>query len=383
MSTAAPRKKTPETPAEAQALVEKKKKQIADDQEWVNEQSKNLNEEERKVLFERVLKQCKAASVVDDRIVVQCPLNRQKLSKGTYCAYPDEQTKIEPPAGKELHDVQNFDGVDLDVALITSVEANYGGGYVPWGPGIRYSKDKKTGQEKILPTSRGISGVTYGRGVDLGQLNTPEQKQDFEASLDTELEEAGMPEAQREQQITRLSQFYGKKAADACAAFADARAKGTHAIDPRTVSAMNHRALEGRAGELLKSFKQVRNKRLADHATEVKAAKKKNLPPPPAPNLRTFDQLSTSEKTVLMSAYYQEGSLRKHAHTRELVKATMEGDTEGAAKALMKKTEHANKDFAHRAKTELKYFRGENPPPPTCVPSAPRTHGSVPLTLPA
>ena len=291
--------------------------------------------------------------------MLACPLDRKSLSKATYCAWPDKATKIHPPPDKKQHDIQDFDGVKIDVALINGVEDNYGGGYVPWGPGIRFRKDEKTGEEKLLPTSRGKSGVTFGRGVDLGQLETADQQENFEAELDGELEEAGMPAKEREAQLARLRPFYAKKGADACAAFSEAKQKGTHTLDPRTIEAMNHSALEVRAAEIRDRYNQKRNKVLADYKAQVKAAAKKKLPPPPEPKPRGFDELSTKEKTVLMSAYYQEGSLQKQPHTRALVKALMEGDAAGADKALEAKSKLANQHFADRAKQELSYFRAE------------------------
>lgn len=364
----------------------KAKEALERDQKWATQLTTSQQDE----LFRAVSATCKETTMKDGKITLACPLP----AKLVYCASNDPfecpngrigqygGCLLSPDVSKALKDA----GTCIDGAFVSKEEGgSYLSPYVPWGPvkGVV----KKTGKPALTPGNN--SGVTVGTGVDLGSLNE---------SYLSALEKEGVSKETR----NALRPFLGKKRAEACQALREAKSHGPIIFPQKDIELIDAYAMKSRAPALKSNFnKSMRDRKEAfksmirdekdkpDQAkiqklqSQIDKEKKKKAPdqskiqawksqivteekkiPDQAKikdyqakidNLKEFENLKCSDQTILMSTYYHEGGLGSK-HSKAYVGALIEGDSDGAKKALVDKTRDSNKLIADRGRQELQLF---------------------------
>ena len=336
----------------------KAKKALDNDQEWVDNVTKDMTDDEKDALFRYASRKCKDTSMKDGKIVLGCPLS----GKLSYCVNADSfdcpngrvdggtGCKLSPDVSKALKDA----GTCIDGSFVSREEGgSYLSPYVPWGPVSGRTKDGKP----VLTTGNS-SGVTIGTGVDLGAVDDPDDYL-------SQLEKMGVSKETRE----KLKPLLGKKRDQACKSLREAKGSGQLVFPQSDVELIDAYAMKSRVPNLKASFNKAEQRRMAPYQKLIKAEKKKKKPEQARidqwqakiDSAKKFDDLKCSDQTILMSTYYHEGTISK-AHSKAYVDALIDDDSAAAKKALTAKTKNSNKLIAARGKEELDYFNSSAPP---------------------
>jgi hypothetical protein len=364
MSKKTKKKSAKPTPEQIEKAKQEAAKKLAEQQQWLDAQTKDMTDIQRDEIFRHVSRSCKGTVLKDGKIVLVCPIP----AKLVYCVSADsfkcangtaasaKGCKLDPQAASAM----NQDGTCIDGAFITEAEGgSYLSPYVPWGP---IQGDGK-GNPK-LTTGNG-SGVTLGTGVDLGAVQSPD------AYL-KELEKQGVSQATRD----TIKPFLGKKKEAACQALREAKSKGPLVLPQSDVALIDRHAMQSRVPQLTKQFDQAKDKRVAALQAELKKERAKKTPIPQriaalerqAAGARDFSKLTCPQQTVLFSTYYHEGNIAAK-RTKPLVDACIDGDEDAVKTALTNKSKNANPLIAGRGAREFGYMY---PPPPSPPPPKPK-----------
>lgn len=379
---AAPKKKAPtaaEKEAVRKAADEKVKATIAKDQAWLDDKSKNMSPEEKEALFKELSVSCAATSMKDGKIVLACP----RPIKLNYCVYSEPfkcgngktaggfNAKGIPRPGCEVPG-STYAKLragpppnKIDGSFVTKAEGgSFLSPYVPWGPVVSAEKNKK-GVEKVV-TGANRSGVTIGTGVDLGAIGSEgseEKRQaDKKAYLDR-LRAAGVSEPT----LKYVQKFLGLQKVDACTALRSAKREE---IPPADIEKIDLDAMATRAPKLRASFDAAADEKAEALQVQIQRTtdpEKKRALQAQLDGLRSFDELSEAEQTILFSTYYHEGSIarrpppdkKKPKEKKKLIPKPIVNDMLSGKpfrNSLEQKTQSKNKVVADRGKMELKYF---------------------------
>lgn len=403
-----PKRKAPtaaEKEAALKAAEEKVKATIAEDQAWLDNKSKDMSPAEKEVLFKELSVSCAATNMKDGKIVLACPLPTKGLK---YCVYSEpfecgdgktagglnakgiprpgcevpgstyEKLRAGPPPNK------------IDGSFVTKAEGgSFRSPYVPWGPVVSAEKDKQ-GVEKVV-TGGNHSGVTIGTGVDLGAIGSQgseaKRAADKKAYLDR-LRTADVSEPTR----TYVEKFLGLQKSDACSAL---RSAEKYEIPQADIEKIDLDAMATRAPGLRASFDEVADEKEDSLRVQIQRTtdpEKKRALQAQLDGLRSFDELSEAEQTILFSTYYHEGSIarrpppdkKKPEEKKKLLPKPIVNDMLSGKPfrdSLEQKTQSKNKVVADRGKMELKYFDStqETASSPPAVPARP---GTQPQAIP-
>jgi len=361
--------------AAAEKAAKKKKEleeQIKKDQEWVDQATTGMTEDQKAELLHQLSEKCKDTKYTDGKITVACPVPR-KLS---YCVYADHFScpngnegkgcKLSPAVSKALKD----DKTCIDAVFVSKEEGgSYRSPYVPWGP---ISGKDKHGNPVL--TAGNSSGVTIGTGVDLGAVK--------EKDL-AKLKEMGVSQ----QTLDKLKPLIGKQREEACKALREAKKDGPMVLDANDVELIDQYAMKKRVPTLKKQFNDDAAAYVASFEAKIAKEKKKKKPDEQKiqewqkkiDSSKEFDDLSCADQSVLFSTYYHEGSINKK-HMRPYVNALIEGDDKAAQTAIETKTKNSNPLIAARGQEELQYLKDHPAPPPT--PPAPLEQSPQPTGKP-
>ena len=354
---------------QASEKAAKKKKELEDqiksDQEWVDQATVEMTEDQKTELFHQLSERCKDTTYIDGKITVACQVPR-KLS---YCVYADPFScpngnegngcKLSPAVSEALKDDKTCTCID---AVFVSKEegGSYRSPYVPWGPISGKGKDGKP----VLTTGNS-SGVTIGTGVDLGSMT--------QKDLD-KLTEMGVSQ----QTVDKLTPLIGKKREEACKALREAKKDGPMVLNANDVELIDQYAMAKRVPTLKKQFNDDATAYVASFEAKIEKEKKKKKPDERKivewqeriDCSKTFDDLSCADQTVLFSTLYHEGGINRK-HMKPYVNALIEGDEKAARAAMEAKTKNSNPLIAARGKEELGYLKDHPASPAPTAPSGP------------
>jgi hypothetical protein len=361
-----------EKEAARKAADEKVRQTIADDQAWLDEKTKAMTPAEKDKLFRQLSVARSQTSMKDGNIILACPLPKKlkycvvsepfECRNGETAGGFNEKGRMrlgcEVPASTYSKLRDGPPANKIDGSFVTKAEGgSFRSAYIPWGPVVS-SKKGKDGVEKVV-TGGNRSGVTIGTGVDLGAIGskgTDKQKAVAKKAYLDRLKKAGVSEPT----LAYVEKFLGLQQQDACNAL---RGAEKYEIPFEDIEKIDLDAMGSRAPQLQASFDSIADAKAEslqvqiDKATDP--AKKAQLQLQ-LDAIRSFDELSEAEQTILFSTYYHEGSITKQlpASDKRVPKPIVDDMLSGQPfrESLEKKSKDSNDVIAGRGKMELQYF---------------------------